>query len=133
MENRKGEKLGWLGGWLGGFLWVGLLGLMFLFQGKTAVGVAGLLLFGVALGVVTLLAPWRHPSVSYWKLMLLPYFLLAFTVLWAIWAGGGVESLGINPWSLLSALPLLFPFVTVGRLRWNDPRSVKRSTQEGQA
>ena len=130
MANRMGEKLGWLGGWLGGFLWVGLLGLVFLFQGKTVGGLAGLALFGVALVIVILSAPWRHPAVRYWKLMLPVYGLLALSVLWAIWAGGGVQSLGLNPWSLLGMLPLLVPFGTVGRLRWDDFRDPAAEKKE---
>ena len=34
MADRRQEKIGWLGGWAGGFIWVVILAVMLLVQGK---------------------------------------------------------------------------------------------------
>ena len=62
MAERKGEKIGWTWGWIGGFLWVPILGTVFCAQGKLAAGVVGLLFFGLVVGVVWALSPWRHAA-----------------------------------------------------------------------
>jgi hypothetical protein len=30
MQNRKGEKFGWIGGWMGGFIWLFLLAIFWI-------------------------------------------------------------------------------------------------------
>ena len=62
MSERRGEKWGWLGGWLGGFVWVLILSLLLIGQGRTLQAVLGGALVGLAAGVVVGFAPWRfHP------------------------------------------------------------------------
>ncbi len=119
MSNRFGEKAGWIGGWIGAFLWVLILAVVWLVQGKTPEGLFGLAL--VCLGAVLIFAtlPWRHPETPFWKLMLPTYVVLALSVAWAVWSFGTAES-GLTWWSVLWALPLLIPFGTVGRRRWSD-------------
>lgn len=120
MADRAGEKLGWTGGWLGGFLWVLLLSIIFVVQGRVTPGVLGLLLVAAAVLLVLVGAPWRHPDTPYWKLMS-PVYLAFFAALgWACWSSGGVQELGLSGWSALLLLPLMIPFWTVGRRRWND-------------
>ena len=119
MANRLGEKAGWIGGWSGGFLWVLLLSVMWLAQGRFIEGVAGLLLVALAGLLIIATAPWRHPKVPYWKLMSPIYLLLVISCAWAIWAFGGKKDLGellLSTWFLL----LLFPLGVVGRRRWSD-------------
>ncbi|MFZ5775878.1 MAG: hypothetical protein ACOY3Z_10390 [Thermodesulfobacteriota bacterium] len=118
--SRKGEKIGWVGGWLGGFLWIFLLGIVWLVQGRTALGLSGLALSGLAVLVVLATAPWRHPAVPYWRLMLPLYAILFGCVAWAIWAWGGMGEVGLGWWSLWWLLPLLTPFGSVGRRCWRD-------------
>ena len=123
MDQRTGEKIGWIGGWSGGFLWVAILGIVFLAQGRWAAGIGGVSLAALAMGLVLLARPWRHPDTPYWKLLLAPMAVMAATIPWAI-LGFGLEALGeenSTPWSLL--LPIVvfvLPFVTIGRRRWND-------------
>ena len=131
MTSRKGEKAGWIGGWTGGFLWVLLPAGFWIVQGRMAEGFTGLLLAGAAVVVVLSTAPWRHPEQPYWKLMLPVYFLLGICVLWAALSSGGFAALGLNWWSAWWLMPLLFPFGSVGRLRWNDrERTDSRPTGE---
>lgn len=131
MTSRKGEKAGWIGGWTGGFLWVLLLAGFWTVQGRMIEGLTGLLLTGAAVLVVLSTAPWRHPDQPYWKLMLPVYFLLAICMLWAALSSGGFAALGLNWWSVWWLMPLLFPFGSVGRLRWNDKeRTDSRPTGE---
>lgn len=120
MTNRRGEKAGWIGGWMGGFLWVLLLAAVWTVQGRLAAGLTGLLLAGIAVVVVFATAPWRHPNLPYWKLMLPVYFLLGICVAWATLSSGGLAALGLNWWSAWWLMPLFFPFASVGSLRWND-------------
>lgn len=59
MVERNGERAGWPWGWLGGFLWVAIIGVIFLFQGKIAEGGIGQAIFVSALWATRYLAPWR--------------------------------------------------------------------------
>lgn len=121
MNARAGEKAGWSVGWAGGFLWVGILAVVFLVQGHTLAGVGGLVLVAVAAAAIGAFAPWRYPSMPYWKLMLPLYALLGLAAAWALTAfGAGLEEAGLTGWSLLAFLPLLIPFASVGGRRWRD-------------
>lgn len=123
MGARTGEKVGWLAGWAGGFLWVVVLGVVFLAQGRTAAGLAGVALAGAGMGAAWLARPWSHPGTTYRKLMLAPLAVLAATVPWAV-LGFGLDALRqerFTPWTLmpLGAL-ILLPLLTMGRRRWRD-------------
>lgn len=121
--ERKGEKAGWTWGWIGGFLWVLIVGLVFLAQSKMAEGLTGLLIFGVAIATTRRFAPWRHPSSPYWTLYLRLYLLFLLTVVWAIWGFGGFSAEGqaaLKPWMLLWLLPMLTPLWINGRKTWAD-------------
>lgn len=120
MAGRTGEKVGWIGGWLGGFIWILILCIVFLIQGKQTEGLIGLLLLLLGVLLVLVCAPWKHPTTCYWKLMLPIYALLIVSFLWALQSSGGAEKLGLGWWSLSWFLPLLIPFGTVGRRRWSD-------------
>ena len=120
MQKRTGEKFGWIGGWLGGFIWVLLLSVLFLVQGKQAEGIVGLVLECIAVVLILWAAPWKHPSTAYWKLLIPIYVTLFGSFLWAFWALGGAEELGLNWWNTFWVFPLLIPFGTIGKRRWND-------------
>jgi len=120
MANRTGEKVGWTGGWLGGFIWVAILSVIFLVQGKTVMGLVGIALTLLAVITIVFLAPCRFPRTPYWKLMLGPYGVLFLTIVWAVWSYGGFSALGLNRWNILLILPLLVPFGSVGRRKWMD-------------
>jgi hypothetical protein len=120
MTDRKGEKLGWTGGWLGGFVWVAILALVFLFQGRTAQGLVGLALTGAAAGVIIRCAPWRFPRTPYWRLMLAPYAAFFLSIAWAVWAYGGLAAVGLNWWNLAWLLPMLIPLGTLSKRTWAD-------------
>jgi hypothetical protein len=120
MRSRRGEKVGWICGWLGGFLWLSILSVIWLVQGKTMKGLIGLALFAGAVATICLVTPWRFPGTSYWKLLLVPYALFFGSAVYSIWAYGGVEKTGLNTISLFYLLPILLPVFTMGRRRWVD-------------
>jgi hypothetical protein len=120
MDKRRGEKIGWLGGWIGGFIWVGLMALIFLLQGNFLAGLVGWLLFGVAMLLIFVGAPWKHPATPYWKLMLPLYLVFFGAAAWLIYIFGGMQELGFNGWSAFWILVFLMPLITLGRRRWND-------------
>jgi hypothetical protein len=120
MAERTGEKTGWIGGWLGGFIWVAVLSGVFFYQGKSLEGGIGLSVVVLAIFSILYFAPWRHAETHYWKLMLAPYFVFFLSVLWGIWAYGGVKNLGLSWWNLFSILPLLIPFGSGGFRKWTD-------------
>ena len=120
MKSRKGERIGWLGGWLGGFLWLCLLSILWLVQGKLVNGLAGMGLFLVALCLIIVLGPWKHPETRYWKLMLPIYLVFLAAVSLFVWLGGGIKQMGLNWWSLLWLLPIFIPFGTMSSRRWCD-------------
>jgi hypothetical protein len=120
MAQRSGEKFGWIGGWLGGFIWVVILSIIFLVQGRAINGVIGLALFCVAVVTILAAAPWRHPDTRYWKL-LIPVYVVFFTAIaWMVWSSLDLDSLGLNWWNSFVILPILLPFWTAGRRRWSD-------------
>lgn len=120
MEGRTGEKIGWTGGWIGGFLWVGVLSVVFIYQGKHLQGSLGLSLVCIAFVTIVFFAPWRFPETPYWKIMFAPYGLFFLSVIWAIWSYGGVESAGLKWWNLLWLLPVLTPWASMSKRKWSD-------------
>lgn len=119
-KKRTGEKAGWIGGWAGSFIWVLILSVLFFCRQRVAQGMVGVALTGAVVVAVLYLAPWRHPSTPYWKLMLAPYGLFFMAVVWTAWAFGGLESLGFNWWNLLWLLPALSPFGFLSNRRWAE-------------
>ncbi len=120
MKNRNGEKMGWIGGWLGSFLWVLVLSVVFLFQGKRMQGIVGLVLVVLGVFYVFSSAPWRRPEAPYWKLMIRIYAVFLTAVAWAIWSFGGWQEVGPSWWNFFWILPVLLPLFTAGRRTWND-------------
>lgn len=120
MESRRGEKLGWIVGWVGSFLWVVALAGVRLGHGDLANAAAGLALAMLAGGAIFLFAPWKHPAVPFWRLMLPLYGLMAAAVAWAIFAFGGSRALRLDGFEALWIVPLLLPLLTVGARCWKD-------------
>ncbi len=122
MRKRNGEKLGWVGGWAGCFLWVVILAIIILIKGLLLKGVVGVVLVGLAFLFVFKLAPWEHPNVPYWKLMLPIYVVLFLAVAWALWTYGTLEPGGMKFefFTMLVFLPVLIPIWTMGKRRWKD-------------
>ncbi len=120
VKDRTGEKIGWIGGWLGGFIWVLLLSVFLLIQGRQVEGIFGLVLECIAIVVILWTVPWKHPRTVYWKLLIPIYVTLFVSVMWAFWVLGGAEGLGLNWWNVLWIFPLLIPLGTIGKRRWDD-------------
>jgi hypothetical protein len=120
MSERRSEKFGWIGGWFGSFIWVLILSVVQLVEGKRQQATVGLLIFAAACAAVLAFAPWKHPGTKY-RLLLLPCYLVFFGALgWGIWSSSARE-MGINGWwSLLTLMPALMPLWTVGNRRWKD-------------
>ena len=118
--KRRGERFGWIGGWLGGFVWLCLLSVIWLFQNKISEGVIGIAVFIVAITVIIMIAPWKHPNTKYWKLMLPIYLLLFCSIILSIYLYDGLESIGFKWTSLFLVAPGLIPLVTAGNKTWNS-------------
>ncbi len=120
MTDRKGEKIGWIGGWLGGFIWLALLSIVWLLQNSIGKGMLGLTIFALAIISIIATAPWKHPNVKYWKLMLPIYLLLLISISLCISLYGGLESIGLKWTALFWVIPCLIPFATAGNRTWNN-------------
>ncbi|MFV8825697.1 hypothetical protein ACNKW1_13350 [Thauera sp. WH-2] len=120
MAQRKGEKLGWTWGWIGGFVWVAIVGVVFLAQGQVAAGSVGIGLFTAACWAIRRFAPWRHPTTPYWRLYIVLYVLFFATIPWALWGFGARDDESFNGWMLLMLLPTLTPILIMGRKTWVD-------------
>ena len=122
MNNRRGEKIGWIGGWFGSFLWLLFLSVVWLFQARYAASFVGFFFFTAAGVLIFVTAPWKNPETRYWKLFLPMYGILALSIIGCVLASGGPHKLGLNAWNLLWLMPLLIPFVTAGQRCWNTDR-----------
>jgi hypothetical protein len=120
MMSRTGEKWGWIGGWLGSYIWILILSVVWLGQGKYVFATLGGGFILVALTLAFLVAPWKHPDVAYWKLML-PLFILFFlSVATFVLVSGGFQEPGNFSWWFLFLAFLLLPLLNTGKRRWND-------------
>ncbi len=121
MDDRKQQKFEWIGGWLGGFIWVLILSVIFLFQGRAVQAWVGLVITFGAVIVIWYFSPWKHPRTTF-RLLMTPIYVLFFAAIaWAVWAMEDFQSMGINSWwSALILLPVFLPFWTVGTRRWDD-------------
>jgi len=119
--RRTGEKNGWTVGWLGGFLWLLILSVVRLVQGRATEALIGLGLFALAVGVILFFAPWRHPRARYWKLTLPLYSMFFGSIAWAVRSSGGWAALGLGYRSFFWVLPCLIPLWTIGGRRWERP------------
>jgi hypothetical protein len=117
---RQGEKLGWVGGWVGAFLWVVGLSIFWLVQGRILEGLVLGGVFLLALALVLILAPWRHPYTRYWKLMLPIYAIFVGSIFLTVWWAGALKQLGLAWWLLLWLMPTALPFLTMGGSRWEE-------------
>lgn len=120
MAERKGEKAGWTWGWIGGFLWVAIVALVLIAQGKAMAATVGLLIFMAAIWATRHFAPWRHPTTPYWRLMAVEYVLFLLSAIWAVWAFGGLTAVGFDGWMLLWLVPLFIPILSNATKTWAD-------------
>ncbi len=130
MKDRKGEKIAWMASWIGAFIWVPILSIVFLFQGKKEQGLLGIVLTGLAVISVVLFAPWRFSSTPHGRLLCAPYGIFFLSIAWAIGTYGGFSAMGLNWWNLLWLLPVLTPFVILGKRKWSDSVQSKASAEE---
>ena len=120
MNERLGEKMGWIGGWVGSFLWIGILALVWIAQGKLWYGIAGVGFFAAAMASCFLFAPWRHPETLIWKLLLPLYLFVIAAIVLSIAAFGGWQATGMRWWNLVWVCLLVWPFFTLGRRCWRN-------------
>ncbi|MCO6473689.1 MAG: hypothetical protein PHW27_10915 [Melioribacteraceae bacterium] len=117
--NRRGEKLGWTLGWLGGFLWVFIISIIFLIQGKYISGILAIVIFVTALLLIHILSPWRNKAKKYWLLMLPLYIIFIISIIVIIFGFGGINNLSevqYGSW----IIPCLVPIFVLGRKTWQD-------------
>lgn len=119
MSGRTGEKVGWLAGWSGGFVWLLILAGIWLYQGQTGRGLAGLGLVAVAAACIIRCAPWKHPATPY-RWLMVPIYVVFLLSVGFVAATGGFTGLRLTWWSLFWLLPLLAPLITVGRRTWRQ-------------
>jgi len=120
MTERRGERIGWLGGWAGSFLWLLALSIILLAQGNILAGVAGLVMYLLAMAALVLVTPWRFPATSYWLLMLPLLLLLLAGVVLMYFVYLDASQGAVPLWSLSWVLLLFLPLLTMGRRTWQQ-------------
>jgi len=120
MQDRKGEKFGWIGGWVGGFIWLFLLSIIWFIQGNIKSGAGAVILFLIAIIFIFTFAPWKHPKIKYWKLMLPIYSIFIISLATCVYLYDGFNMIAMKWYSFFWILPCFIPFVTVGKRIWNN-------------
>jgi predicted membrane protein len=121
--ERTGEKIGWTGGWLGAFSWLLIMSIILLVRGNYNFGIAGLVLFVIALFLINLMSPWRQPEVKYWVLFTPLYIILIIAMIMMITAYEGWFRAGrFNSFCFTWMLPLLVPYFVIGQKTWNSQK-----------
>lgn len=118
MNERKGEKLGWIGGWIGSFIWLIPVSIVWLIHNQTAATIILLLIFVLGITLTFQLTPWRYPTTYYYKLMLPNILLIYLSVAVCIYF---FYELGNEKadWFLFIWLIVFFtPLITLGRRKW---------------
>lgn len=128
-ESRKGEKIGWLGGWLGGTIWIMVLPVLLYSRGELLSAVIALVLFCIAMILVPVMAPWRHPQTPYYLLLLPLYAVYLGTLILAIVSLDLFREEHIRPWYFLWILPCFSPLFIMGHRRWTDGESQEKPTR----
>jgi hypothetical protein len=106
---------------MGGFIWVVVLSIVFIVQGKKLEGCLGLVVACVGIGCILSFSPWRFPSTPFWKLMMAPYIVFFASAAWTVWSyGPAVRESGLNWWNTFWILLIFSPVITVGRRKWTD-------------
>ena len=125
MNDRRGEKRGWYGGLLGGSVWMLSPIVYWLFQRRYPEAIVAIVLAASEVAMVFYLAPWKRPTVPYWRLYLPPVaanLLLASLAM----AFEGVPPWSLDRWRLVLFAPLFFlPLFTVGGRTWETVNGAK--------
>lgn len=129
MSERRGEKIGWTVGWLGAFCWLFIFSLLWLARGRLLEGGVALLLVALGVTLIVALAPWRHPTTRYWKLLLPIFLVLVVSVAATVHFEGGLAATGMTWWSFLWLIAVLLPVLSFGVRCWQDgaPQAPPRS------
>lgn len=119
MNERSGEKIGWIGGWSGGFVWLLILVIMQLIKGGFPAALVGLGVLAVAVVCILRFAPWKNPMTPYWKLLFPIYGALFLAFAYAVTVG---RQYGFNlEWRYLFwVLPMFIPFFTLRGRTWDQ-------------
>jgi hypothetical protein len=117
MDNRSGEKWGWIGGFFGATCWILAVAFILLTQGEILQGLIGLVLYVAAVTVSVRCAPWRNPNTRYWKLMLGSLATPLGSMVGGIWCFGDQTS---DLLFLLPVVTVLIPVWQQRHRRWSD-------------
>ena len=122
--NTTGPKLGWLLGGIGGLIWLPVMAVIWLAQGKMVGAIVGFIIFALGVAYLFMFRPWRYAHV---QLRVIYLGLLAFLLVGAvavIWQYYDPET--FTPRNLLPGLALivlLLPMITLGNKTWSDLHS----------
>lgn len=116
--NRSGEKIGWTGGWLGSFSWVLIFAIIWFFQKSLIYGIAGIILFSLAVLSIVYFSPWKHPNTKYWKLMSPIYFIFLLSIIFVLYVFNALFEPAKIQYGLW-IFPCFTPMLILGNKTWN--------------
>jgi hypothetical protein len=122
--EQKGPKLGWLLGGLGGLIWLPILAVVWLAQGKVAGAIGGLIVFAVGVLYVFVMPPWRFPRTPVRNVYLGLLIIVLGGV--AVTAWQYYDPRTSKPSDLaagIALVTLLIPLFTLGHKSWSDLHS----------
>lgn len=118
-DPRRGQRLGWYGGLLGGSLWMVAPVVAGFASGHAWFGSVALVAAVAVVAMVFALAPWRHPAVRFWKLIL-P--IVAVQLVVALGTAAVLEPYKPGHLRVVFQFSVLIltPMLVVGRQCWVD-------------
>ena len=119
--NTTGPKLGWLLGGIGGLIWLPVMAVIWLAQGKMVGAIVGFIIFALGVLYLFMFRPWRyaHVQLRVIYLGLLAFLLIgAVVVIWQYYEPETFTARNLLPG--LALIVLLLPMLTLGNKTWSD-------------
>ncbi len=117
--KQKWMKLGWLSFAIAEVVWIVPFSIIWLIHGKYIFGIMGILLFCIALFLISAFVPWKYPNTKFWKLLIPPYAMFIMSIILLLYVLTGFNNLDDIQYGVW-LIPCFVPFFSLGYRTWNS-------------